>query len=147
VKRLRGCLGVVLIFGLGLIVGGFLGFAAGWVGFFHKVVKGGPVAVREVLFQRANDDLRLDFGQKEEVQALLRETSKELDEITAAVRPAVEEALGKAEQRMRALLKPTQRTKFDNFMNDARRKWQKTVPPAQPAEPPTLERPAAEPPK
>jgi hypothetical protein len=111
------------------------------------VVKGGPVAVRQVLYQRANDDLGLDFEQEEEVRALVTETAKELDGITASVRPAVEETLGRAEQRMRGLLKPAQRTKFDHFMNEARRKWQKVVPPADPAEAPPLERSIAEPPK
>src|SRR5262245_41153866 len=113
VKRLRGCLGILLIFGLGLLVGGFLGFAAGWVGFFRKVVLGGPAAVREVLFQRAKDDLRLNYDQQEEVRAILKETSTELDNITSSVRPSVEDALARAEQRMRAVLNAKQRASFD----------------------------------
>jgi hypothetical protein len=123
VKRLRGCLGILLIFGLGLVVGGFIGFAGGWLALFHKVTKGGPAAVREVLYQRARDDLKLDYEQKEEIRAILKESSKELDEITASVRPAVERALARAEDRVRALLKPEQKAKFDSFIKEVRRKW------------------------
>jgi hypothetical protein len=131
VKRLRGCFGILLIFGFGLAVGGFLGFAAGWVTFFHKVVKGGPVAVREILYQRAKDDLGLDYEQKEEVRAIIKETATELEGITASVRPSVEDALARAEQRIQALLKPPQRAKFDKFLNEARLKWRPFLRPAR----------------
>ena len=122
-KRFRGCLGIALIFALGLIVGGFLGFAAGWVTFFHKVVKGGPVAVREILYQRAKDDLGLNYGQQEEIRMILKESSLELEKVTAMVRPAVEETVGRAKERIRALLTDKQRAKFDRFVDEGWRRW------------------------
>ncbi len=130
-KRFRGCLGIALIFGLGLVVGLFLGFAGGWVTFFHKVVKGGPVAVREVLFQRAKDDLGLNYEQQEEIRLILKETSMELDKITASVRPSVEDAVGRAKERIRALLTDRQRARFDKFVEEGWRKW-RVQPPAVP---------------
>ncbi len=129
-KRFRGCLGVVLIFGFGLLVGGFFGAVFGWVGFFHKVTKGGPGGMAEVLFQRAKDDLGLDGAQQQQVRAILKETSAELAEITAPVRPSVESALVGAEGRLRAVLKPKQQRKFDGFMNEVRRRWRKPAPEA-----------------
>jgi hypothetical protein len=75
--------------------------------------------------------LHLDYGQQEEVRAILQETSAELDSETSGVRPAVEDALGRAEQRIRAILKPEQLRKFDGFMNEARKKWSRV-----PATPP-----------
>lgn len=135
-KRLRGILGILLIFGLGLTVGLFLGFAAGWIGFFHKVVKGGPAGVREVLYQRAKDDLKLDYAQKEELREILKETSKELDAVTASVRPAVEKVLGTAEKRIVALLTTEQKEKFEGFLKEAKRKWGTLVlAPSEPAGP------------
>ena len=127
-KRFRGCLGVLLIFALGVLIGGFFGGVAGWIGFFHKVTRGGPGAVRELLFQRAKDDLGLDSAQQQQVRAILKETSAELEEITAPARPSVESALLRAEERIRAVLKPKQQKKFDAYMNDVRRRWQQ--PPA-----------------
>lgn len=138
-KRLRGCLGILLIFGLGLVVGGFVGFAGGWLALFHKVTKGGPAKVREVLFQRAKDDLKLDDEQRAELWAILKESSKELDDITASVRPSVAEALGRAEERIRALLKPEQKGKFDAFMREVKKKWSGLLPGGEEAAPGTPE--------
>ncbi len=135
-KRLRGILGILLIFGLGLAVGLFLGFAAGWIGFFHKVVKGGPVAVREVFYQRAKDDLKLDYEQKEELREILKELSKELETIMVSTRPAVEAAIGNATERIRALLKADQRGKFDGFLKEAIKKWQVPAPVVEPIKAP-----------
>jgi hypothetical protein len=135
VKRLRGCLGILLIFGLGLVVGGFVGFAGGWLALFHKVTKGGPAKVREVLFQRAKDDLKLDDEQRAELWAILKESSKELDEITASVRPATARALGRAEERIRAILKPEQKGRFDAFMKEVRKKWGVLLPGGEEAAP------------
>jgi hypothetical protein len=128
VKRFRGCLGIALIFALGLVMGGMLGFGAGWMTFFHKVVKGGPVAVREILFKRAKDDLGLNYEQQEEVRMILKETSTELDKITAPVRPAVEAAVGRGKERIRAILSPNQRAKFDPFIEGGWKQWRMPVP-------------------
>jgi hypothetical protein len=128
VKRFRGCLGIALIFFLGLVVGAMLGFGAGWMTFFHKVVKGGPVAVREILFKRAKDDLGLDYGQQEEIRMIMIETATELEKITATVRPAVEDAVGRAKERFRAILTPKQRAKFDPFIDEGWKKWRMELP-------------------
>ncbi len=130
-KRFRGCLGVLLIFVLGLLVGGFFGVVFGWVGFFQRITsKGGPEVVREVLFQRAKDDLGLDGTQQQQVRAILEETSAELEGVTAPVRPSVESALLGAEGRIRAVLTPKQGRKFDRFMKETQRRWRQETPPA-----------------
>ncbi len=131
-RRFRGCLGVVFIFVLGLLVGGFFGAVFGWVGFFQRITsKGGPGVVREVLFQRAKDDLGLDAAQQQQVRAILEETSAELEGITAPVRPSVEAALVRAEGRIGALLTPKQGRKFDRFMKETRRRWGQEMPAAK----------------
>ena len=122
-KRLRGCSVVAFIFGCGFLVGGFVGMAFGWVGLFHKVVKGGPSAVQEIIVQRAKDDLQLKPEQRAAVARIVEETAKELGDATAEVRPKVEEIMGRAEQRAREVLDDEQRKKFDSFANQGRRKW------------------------
>ena len=134
-KRLRGCLLVLFIFGCGLLVGGFVGAAFGWVGFFHKIVKGGPVAVREVIAQRAREDLGLTKEQDALVKQIVQDAASELDDATKEARPHVEEILGRAEDRIREVLDEKQRRKFDAFVNKGRKRWK----PATPAPLPTLE--------
>ncbi|MEA3211017.1 MAG: hypothetical protein QOE70_4074 [Chthoniobacter sp.] len=122
-KRLRAGLLVAFIFFCGFLVGGFFGAAVGWVGFFHKVVKGGPGAVREIVLQRAVQDLKLKPEQKTEVRRIIQETAAEFGAATAEVRPKVEEVLGHGEERIRAVLNPEQRRKFDNFADQGRQRW------------------------
>lgn len=122
-KRVRGCLVVAFIFGCGFLVGGFLGAAFGWVGFFHKVVKGGPRAVQQIIVERAKDDLGLKPGQRAAVAKIVEETAKELGDATASTRPHVEEIMGRAEDRVREVLDAEQRAKFDSFANQGRRRW------------------------
>lgn len=128
-KRLRGFLLVAFIFGCGFVAGGFLGAAFGWMGLYHKIVKGGPEAVRQIVLDRAIHDWKLDPEQRREVRKIVEETSAELDAATASVRPQVREILGRGEERIRPLLNEQQRKKFDDLLNTGRRRW-KPAPPA-----------------
>ncbi len=151
-KRFRGCLMVAFIFFSGFLVGGFLGAAFGWVGFFHKVVKGGPGALREIVMERAADDLKLKPEQKLRVRKVVEETGAELVVVTADVRPKVEEIMGRGEDRVREVLEPEQRRKFDRFVGEGRRRWKTVVEahatpmPAPPATELELPKPAPPPP-
>lgn len=123
-KRARGCLMVAFIFACGFLVGGFLGAAMGWIGFFHKVVKGGPGAVREVVIERVSKDLKLKPEQAARVRQIVDETGSELNATTAEVRPKVAEILGRNAARIREVLDTEQREKFDRFLLEGRRRWQ-----------------------
>lgn len=126
-KRFRGCLMVGFIFACGFLIGGFLGAGLGWVGFFHKVVKGGPRALNEVIMERASRDLKLKPEQKQRVRRIVDETGAELAAATAEVRPKVEEIMGRNEDRIREELNPEQRAKFDRFITEGRRRWKAAV--------------------
>jgi hypothetical protein len=122
-KRFRGCLMVAFIFGSGLLVGGFLGAALGWVGFFHKVVRGGPGAVAEIFMDRAAHDLKLRPEQRPRVKAIIGEAGTELRAATLEIAPQVGEIVGRNADRLRAELTPEQRRKFDRFAAQARLRW------------------------
>jgi hypothetical protein len=146
VKRLRGCLTVVFIFGCGFLVGGFLGAVFGWTALFNKIVKSGPVAVQEVIIDRVRNDLRLKGEARGEARKIVQETALELDAATTEMRPKVAEILGRAEDRLNALAQDDeQRKKLRRTLDQARRKWQPTVPEPSPekesAEPGAIEKP------
>ena len=126
-KRFRGCLMVAFIFLCGFLIGGFLGLAFGWTGFFHKIVKGGPGAIRDVVMERAAHDLKLKPEQKERVHKIVEETGAELAMTTEEIRPKVEEIMGRSEDRVREVLDAKQRQKFDLFVNEGRRRWKAAV--------------------
>lgn len=124
-KRLRGILVVVFIFGCGLLVGGFLGAIFGWTSCFNKIVKSGPVAVQEIIIDRLRDDLRLKGEKRGEARKIVQETALELDSATKDVRPKVGEILGRAEDRIGALItSDSQKVRFQRTLDQARRKWQ-----------------------
>jgi hypothetical protein len=118
---------VAFIFFCGFLVGGFLGLLVGSVGIFHKLVKGGPGAVREVVMDRAVHELKLKPEQKIRVHQIVDETGAELAAATAEVRPKVEEIMGRSEARIRAELDVKQRVKFDQLMNEGRRRWKAAI--------------------
>jgi len=122
-KRFRGCLMVGFIFACGLLVGGFLGAAIGWTGFFNKVARGGPGAVAGIVLDRAAHDLRLRPEQRIRVKAIITETGDELRAATAENAPKIGEVFGRNADRIRAELTPEQRRKFDTFAAQARRRW------------------------
>ena len=122
-QRLRGCLMVAFLFLCGFLVGGFLGAAVGWLGFFHKIVKGGPGAVRDVVMERVTKDLNLNRDQKIRVRKIMNETGAELAVATAEARPKIEEIMGHSEERIRELLSAKQRVKFNAFVNEGRHRW------------------------
>ncbi len=128
-KRLRGCLTVVFIFGCGFLAGGFAGAIFGWTALFNKIVKSGPVAVQDVIVERVRNDLRLKGEKRVEARRIVQETALELDAATRDVRPKVAEILGRAEERISALADDEkQRTKLQRTLNQARRKWQPALP-------------------
>jgi hypothetical protein len=127
-KRLRGCLTVVFIFGCGFLVGGFLGAIFGWTALFNKIVKSGPMAVQEVIIDRVRNDLQLKGESRGEARKIVQETALELEAATKDLRPKVGEILGRAEDRLNALAKDDQqRLKLQRTLNQARRKWQPTA--------------------
>lgn len=135
-KRLRGCLTVLFIFGCGFLAGGFLGLVIGYSSLFNKIVKSGPMAVQEVIIERVRNDLNLKGESRGEARKIVQETALELEAATQEVRPKVAEILGRAEDRLNALAKDDQqRRKLRRTLDQARRKW-------QPATPAPVENPA-----
>jgi len=122
--RFRGFLMVAFVFACGLLVGGFLGAALGWFGFFNKVVRGGPGAVAEIFIERAARDLKLRPEQRPKIRAIIAETGAELRVATAVAAPQMAEIIGRNADRIRAELTPEQLRKFDTFAAQARRRWQ-----------------------
>jgi hypothetical protein len=135
-KRLRGCLTVVFLFGCGFLVGGFLGAVFGWSSLFNKIVKSGPMAVQEVIIDRVRSDLQLKGEARGEARKIVQETALELEAAAAELRPKIGEILGRAEDRVLALTPDEkQRQKLLRTLNQARRKWQPATPAPAPAPP------------
>lgn len=122
-KRLRGFLGVFLIFFFGVIVGAALTGGAIWKE-MRDVIEGGPDAVVAKIADRLGKDMKLDDAQKKMLAQIVTETRIELRGIRADAQPRVRETLAKAEGKVRAVLGPDQQKKFDQIIEKSREKWE-----------------------
>ena len=124
-KRLRGFLGVFLIFFFGVIVGVALTGGTIWKE-MHDLIEGGPDAVVAKFSDRLNKELKLDDAQKQMLAQIVTETRIKLRTIRAEAQPQVATALTDAEQKVRVILNPDQQKKFDQIVARGREKWVET---------------------
>jgi len=121
-KKLRGCLGVFLIFVFGALFG-----AAISAGAIHQKIRelvlGGPDQIVDEIVVRLNDDLKLDASQKEMLKAIATDTRIRLTALRQQTQPQVEEALHDAETKVRGILNPKQVPKFDEIVKRGRDRW------------------------
>jgi hypothetical protein len=146
-KRLKGILIVALIFLSGVFVGAMVGGTAALMDLVNKTFRGGPPNIRKLLIQRAKHDLQLDEDQNHQFWQILNDAGAELRDATKPVRPQIDAALEKAAQRMREVLRQSQRPRFDSFVKESNRRWLEAMgdiqqdaekldrPPAAPATP------------
>jgi hypothetical protein len=121
-KKLRGCLGVFLIFAFGALFG-----AAISAGAIHQkireIVLGGPDKIVDEIVARLNDDLKLDAQQKEMLKAIATDTRIKLTALRQQTQPQVEEVLHDAETKVRGILNQKQVPKFDEIVKRGRDRW------------------------
>ena len=121
-KRLRGFVGVFLIFFFGVIVGVALTGGTIWKE-MHDVIEGGPDAVVGKISDRLEKELKLDDAQKQMFAQIVTETRVKLRVIRAEKQPQVTEAVVEAVQKVRAILNAEQQKKFDEIAAKTRAKW------------------------
>jgi hypothetical protein len=126
-KKLRGCLGVFLIFFLGFVVGAIL--ASGSI--YTKVwelIESGPDKVADFTVQRMNDELKLDSLQRREFERIADRTRLRLRAIRYRNQPETDTVIDESSKELRAILTPKQQKKFDDLMNRFRERWRTEAP-------------------
>ncbi len=121
-KRLRGILGVLLVFVFGVIVGGALAGAGIWreVG---QIIVQGPDAVVSRVAKRLNDELKLDEDQRRMLGQITTDTQIKLRTIQARNQPEVDRVLRDAADQIRVILSSEQREKFEKIIGRVQVKW------------------------
>lgn len=122
-KRLKGILGVLAIFLCGAFVGAVVGSSASLMDYVNKTLRGGPPNVRRILMQKAKHDLSLDEDQYHQFWQILNETGADLRDAVKPARPQIDAALMRSGERLRAVLRDSQRPRFDSFTKDFRKRW------------------------
>ena len=121
-KRLRGFVGVFLIFFFGVIVGVALTGGTIWKE-MHDMVEGGPDAVVGKISDRLEKELKLDDAQKRMLAQIVTDARVKLRVLRAEKQPQVAEAVADAEHKIRATLSAEQQKKFDQILEKSGVKW------------------------
>ncbi len=120
-KKWRTITSIVIVFLLGALAGALV---------THKIyqlrmdnlLKGEPGSMREFILHRMNHELHLDPHQQEQVRAILQETHAEIRNVRKQFRPQTEEILARSQEKIRALLRPDQREKYEKIIAERKRR-------------------------
>lgn len=121
-KRFKGCLGVFLIFFLGVIVGAILASGAIYAKVW-ELIEGGPDKVAEFTIKRINDELKLDDVQSREFTRIADRTRLRLRAVRYNHQSEVEAVLDESDRDLRAILTPKQNAKLTELMKRFRDRW------------------------
>jgi len=120
-KRWKAIVGILLVFLLGALAGVLATYAV-YQQRMEGVARGEPGRTREFIVRRLTRDLSLDPPQSEQLRAIVRETHAELRELRKKIRPETEEIMARSQDRVRAILRPDQREKYEKIIAEHRKR-------------------------
>jgi Spy/CpxP family protein refolding chaperone len=120
-KRWKAIVGILLVFFLGALAGVLATYAV-YPQRMEGVARGEPGRTREFIVRRLTRDLNLDQAQSEQLGAIVRETHAQLRELRKKIRPETEEIMARSQDRVRAILRPDQREKYEKIIAEHRKR-------------------------
>ncbi len=120
-KKLRAIAGILIVFLLGAAAGALVS---------HEICRkkvegiftGEPRSAREFILRRMTRELDLDAAQQEQLRAIVQETHAELRKLRKQFRPQTEAILAGSQERVRAILRPEQREKYEKILAERKKK-------------------------
>lgn len=117
-KNWKAIVGALLVFLLGMAAGVF-----GTVGMVrHRWMHRGPRVMADFVVRRLSWELRLDRAQRNQLRAIVNEGWEQMKVVHEQVRPQVEGILSNSEVKVRVILRPDQREKFDKLIAERKAK-------------------------
>ena len=113
-KNFKAIAGILLVFLLGA-AGGALVTHMIHVARFEQFISGGHVMREDVIVERLTKKLDLDGRQQEDVRAIIHKTHDGIRQVRSSVHPQIEALLTAGQDRIKTVLRPDQREKFDKI--------------------------------
>ena len=113
-KKWKAIIGVVLVFVLGALSGAIVSYGV----CRHKedaLLYGGHGARSAAIVERMSCRLKLDRDQREKLEAIMKDTHREMLEARRPLQPKIDEILARTETRVRGILRPDQIDAFNKF--------------------------------
>jgi uncharacterized membrane protein len=111
--------GITGVFLLGMIAGALL-----TIGVVRRTVARGPEGWKDAIVRRLSWELKLDREQREQLRVIVADAQQEIRTVQKEVQPQVREVLDKSADRVRTMLRPGQRERFDEIVAKQRAKWE-----------------------
>ena len=118
-KRWKSILGVLLVFLLGALGGAAVMHLVDRQG-VEAVLSGRGGATVDLVVKRLTRSLDLDPAQRDQVRAIVTETRRDIVGIRKPVQAQVEATIERSRARVREILRPDQREKFDRIQAERR---------------------------
>lgn len=112
---------VIFVFLLGAVAGALVTYTI-YQQKMENIIRDEPRTMREVIVQRLNRELRLDPSQLEQVRTIVKETHAEMRDARKKIRPQMEEILARSQARVRSILRPDQREKYEKMVSGHKKK-------------------------
>ena len=121
-KNWKAVAGVLLVFALGGLSGAFVASRVCHRR-IERIMRGGPQARVSEVVRRLSRRLDLDQAQQGKLAAIVAEAHAGMEAIRARHEPEVKAVLDRADDKVRAILRPEQRERFERFVARRRERW------------------------
>jgi Spy/CpxP family protein refolding chaperone len=123
-KNFKAIAGILLVFLLGAAGGALVTHMIHKARFEH-FISGGHRMREDVIVERLTRKLDLDGNQQQQVKAIVHETHDGISQVRSRMHPQIEAMLTVGQDRIKAVLRPDQREKFDRIIAE----WKQHKPP------------------
>ena len=120
-KRWKSIVGVLLVFLLGALAGAAVEHRVVRQS-FENVLSGRGGATVDLIVRRLTRSLDLDPAQRDQVRTIVTETRRDIVGIRKPVQAQVEATIERSRARVREILRPDQREKFDRIQAERRKR-------------------------
>ena len=120
-KGWKAVVSVILVFLLGGMAGALVMHRADHQK-IESIMKGEAGTTREFIVTRLNRELNLDSAQLEQLRTIVRETHVEMRNARKQYKPQIEEILKRSQDRVRAILRPTQLETFNKIAAERKKR-------------------------
>jgi len=120
-KKWKAIVSIILVFLLGVLTGALVTYKV----YQHRlegIMKGEPKTMSEFIVRRLDRELDLDAKQLEQLRAIVEETHAEMKRVRRQFRPQIEEILARSQEKIRVLLRPDQREKYEKIITERKKK-------------------------
>jgi len=120
-KNLKVIAGILLVFLLGAAGGAVISHTVCQAR-LERFIHGGHRMREDVIVERLTKKLDLDASQQEQVRTITRETHDGIRQVRSRTRPQIEVLLATGQDRIKTVLRPDQREKFDKIIAERKQR-------------------------